>query len=89
MTNHGNYIVRLGHFVSWLGEQAEALGVEVYPGYAAAEVPAQLHVVYISGCIEDCPLFVVDTAIELNSYYRAGLGIGRLEFKFPLSPKPH
>lgn len=38
MTNHGNYIVRLGHFVNWLGEQAEALGVEVYPGYAAAEV---------------------------------------------------
>ncbi|XP_007436536.1 electron transfer flavoprotein-ubiquinone oxidoreductase, mitochondrial [Python bivittatus] len=38
MVNHGNYIVRLGHFVSWLGEQAEALGVEVYPGYAAAEI---------------------------------------------------
>lgn len=38
MVNHGNYIVRLGHFVSWLGEQAEALGVELYPGYAAAEV---------------------------------------------------
>lgn len=41
MTNHGNYIVRLGHFVTWLGEQAEALGVEVYPGYAAAEVMTQ------------------------------------------------
>ncbi|NXQ04436.1 ETFD protein, partial [Vidua macroura] len=38
MVNHGNYIVRLGHLVSWLGEQAEALGVEIYPGYAAAEV---------------------------------------------------
>ncbi|KAL1110401.1 hypothetical protein AAG570_007932 [Ranatra chinensis] len=38
MDNHGNYVVRLGHVVSWLGEQAEALGVEVYPGYAAAEV---------------------------------------------------
>ncbi|KAI6069704.1 Electron transfer flavoprotein-ubiquinone oxidoreductase [Aix galericulata] len=38
MVNHGNYIVRLGHFVSWLGEQAEALGVELYPGYAAAEL---------------------------------------------------
>ncbi|PIO24868.1 hypothetical protein AB205_0077490, partial [Aquarana catesbeiana] len=37
MNNHGNYIVRLGKFVSWLGEQAEALGVEIYPGYAAAE----------------------------------------------------
>uniref|UniRef100_A0AAZ3SL97 Electron transfer flavoprotein-ubiquinone oxidoreductase n=1 Tax=Oncorhynchus tshawytscha TaxID=74940 RepID=A0AAZ3SL97_ONCTS len=38
MNNHGNYIVRLGHFVRWLGEQAEELGVEIYPGYAAAEV---------------------------------------------------
>ncbi|MGH0125999.1 UNVERIFIED_CONTAM: hypothetical protein FKN15_015134 [Acipenser sinensis] len=38
MNNHGNYIVRLGHLVSWLGEQAEQLGVELYPGYAAAEV---------------------------------------------------
>uniref|UniRef100_A0A667ZYM7 Electron transfer flavoprotein-ubiquinone oxidoreductase n=1 Tax=Myripristis murdjan TaxID=586833 RepID=A0A667ZYM7_9TELE len=38
MNNHGNYIVRLGNFVRWLGEQAEELGVELYPGYAAAEV---------------------------------------------------
>lgn len=38
MYNHGNYIVRLGHFVRWLGEQAEQLGVEIYPGCAAAEI---------------------------------------------------
>ncbi|KPP70532.1 electron transfer flavoprotein-ubiquinone oxidoreductase, mitochondrial-like [Scleropages formosus] len=38
MNNHGNYIVRLGHLVRWLGEQAEELGVELYPGYAASEV---------------------------------------------------
>ena len=36
--NHGNYIVRLGHLAKWLGEQAEALGIEIYPGFAAAEV---------------------------------------------------
>ncbi len=36
--NHGNFVVRLGNVVKWLGEQAEALGVEVYPGFAAAEV---------------------------------------------------
>ncbi|KAL6726398.1 hypothetical protein Aduo_008371 [Ancylostoma duodenale] len=36
--NHGNYIVRLGHVVRWLGEQAEQAGVEVWPGVAAAEV---------------------------------------------------
>lgn len=38
MHNHGNYIVRMGHFVQWLGQQAEELGVEVYPGFAATEV---------------------------------------------------
>jgi electron-transferring-flavoprotein dehydrogenase len=36
--NHGNYIVSLGNVVRWLGQQAEALGVEIYPGFAAAEV---------------------------------------------------
>lgn len=38
MNNHGNYIVRLGNFVRWLGKQAEELGVELYPGYAASEI---------------------------------------------------
>ncbi|MEE9926876.1 electron transfer flavoprotein-ubiquinone oxidoreductase [Microvirgula aerodenitrificans] len=38
MHNDGNYIVSLGNFCRWLGEQAEALGVEIYPGFAAAEV---------------------------------------------------
>ncbi len=38
IANHGNYVVRLGHFVQWLGQQAEELGVEVYPGFAASEV---------------------------------------------------
>jgi electron-transferring-flavoprotein dehydrogenase len=38
MHNHGNFVVSLGNVCRWLGEQAEALGVEVYPGFAAAEV---------------------------------------------------
>jgi electron-transferring-flavoprotein dehydrogenase len=38
MNNHGNYIVSLGNVVRWLGSQAEAAGVEIYPGFAAAEV---------------------------------------------------
>jgi len=38
MHNHGNYVISLGNVVRWLGEQAEALEVEVYPGFAAAEV---------------------------------------------------
>ena len=38
MHNHGNYIVSLGDVCRWLATQAEALGVEIYPGFAAAEV---------------------------------------------------
>ena len=38
MHNEGNYIVSLSNLVRWLGEQAEALGVEIYPGFAGAEV---------------------------------------------------
>ena len=38
MKNHGNYIVSLGAVCKWLGEQAAELGVEIYPGFAAAEV---------------------------------------------------
>jgi electron-transferring-flavoprotein dehydrogenase len=36
--NHGNYIVSLGNLCRWLAQQAEALGVEIYPGFAGAEV---------------------------------------------------
>lgn len=38
MHNDGNYIVSLGNVTRWLGEQAEALGVEIFPGFAAAEI---------------------------------------------------
>ncbi|ASU39237.1 electron transfer flavoprotein-ubiquinone oxidoreductase [Herbaspirillum sp. meg3] len=36
--NHGNYVISLANVVRWLGQQAEALGVEVFPGFAAAEI---------------------------------------------------
>lgn len=36
--NHGNYIVSLGNVCRWLGQQAEALGVDLYPGFAGQEV---------------------------------------------------
>ena len=36
--NHGNYVISLGAVTKWLGEQAESLGVEIFPGFAAAEV---------------------------------------------------
>jgi electron-transferring-flavoprotein dehydrogenase len=38
MNNHGNYIISLGNFCRWLAEQAESLGVEIYPGFAASEI---------------------------------------------------
>ena len=36
--NEGNYVISLGSLCRWLGQQAEALGVEIYPGFAGAEV---------------------------------------------------
>ena len=38
MSNHGAFIVSLGNVTRWLAQKAEALGVEIYPGFAAAEV---------------------------------------------------
>src|SRR6476661_11176903 len=38
MSNHGNYVVSLGNVCRWLAGKAEALGIEIYPGFAAAEV---------------------------------------------------
>src|SRR5215468_8736572 len=38
MGNHGNYIVSLGNVCRWLATRAEALGVEIYPGFAATEL---------------------------------------------------
>ncbi|MBS0471760.1 MAG: electron transfer flavoprotein-ubiquinone oxidoreductase [Proteobacteria bacterium] len=38
MSNHGNYIVSLSNVCKWLATQAEALGVEIYPGFAAADI---------------------------------------------------
>ncbi|WP_336800418.1 electron transfer flavoprotein-ubiquinone oxidoreductase [Kaistia sp. MMO-174] len=38
MSNHGNYIVSLGNVCRWMAAKAEALGVEIYPGFAAAEL---------------------------------------------------
>ena len=36
--NHGNYVISLGNVCRWLGQQAEALGVEIFPGFPAADV---------------------------------------------------
>jgi len=36
--NHGNYVISLGNVCRWLGTKAEELGVEIYPGFAGAEI---------------------------------------------------
>ncbi|MFN3792658.1 electron transfer flavoprotein-ubiquinone oxidoreductase [Massilia sp.] len=38
LTNHGNYVISLANVTRWLGQQAESLGVEIFPGFPAAEV---------------------------------------------------
>ena len=38
MSNHGNYVVSMGNVCRWLAQQAEALGVEIFPGFACSEV---------------------------------------------------
>ncbi|MFL6671946.1 MAG: electron transfer flavoprotein-ubiquinone oxidoreductase [Massilia sp.] len=38
LTNHGMYVISLANVVRWLGQQAEALGVEIFPGFPAAEI---------------------------------------------------
>ena len=38
MHNHGNYIISLGQFCRWLAQQAENLGVNIFPGFAATEI---------------------------------------------------
>ena len=38
LKNHGNWVISLGNLCRWLGQQAEALGVEIYPGFPAAEL---------------------------------------------------
>jgi electron-transferring-flavoprotein dehydrogenase len=45
MSNHGNFIVSLGNVCKWLATKAEALGVEIYPGFAAAEILTEDHAV--------------------------------------------
>jgi len=40
--NEGNYIISLGQLCRWLAKQAEELGVEIYPGFAASEVASSL-----------------------------------------------
>ena len=41
MNNHGNYVLSLGNLCRWLGDQAENLGVEIFPGFPASKIVYQ------------------------------------------------
>lgn len=51
--NHGNYVISLGQFCRWLAQQAEALGVEIYPGFAASDLLIDEHNVVCGICTGD------------------------------------
>src|SRR5260370_9452843 len=53
MSNHGNFIVSLGNVCRWLATKAESLGVEIYPGFAAAEVLFGAHGEVVGGATGD------------------------------------
>jgi electron-transferring-flavoprotein dehydrogenase len=77
MNNHGNFIVSLGALCAWLAPQAEALGVEIYPGFAAAET---LH--DDSGAV--CGVRIGDMGVARNGSHKPGYTQG-IDIKAPLT----
>ena len=67
--NHGNYVVSLANVCRWLGQQAEALGVEIFPGFAAAEV------LYENGAVKGVATgdMGIDRAGERSEAYQPGM----------------
>jgi electron-transferring-flavoprotein dehydrogenase len=95
--NHGNYVISLGAVCRWLGQQAESLGVEIYPGFAGADILYD-HNGRVAGVItgdmgidrDGQPTDVFQPGMELRAKYtlfaegcRGHLG-KRLEEKFDL-----
>lgn len=71
MRNHGNYIISLGRVCRWLAEQAESLGVNIFPGFAASEV------IYENDRV--CGIITDDKGIDKNgnktSRYQPGMAL--------------
>ncbi len=95
--NHGNYVISLANVTRWLGQQAEALGVEIFPGFAAAEVLYDPHGAVMGVATGDMGVSrsgehtdAFQRGIELHAHYtlfaegcRGHLG-QKLEAKFQL-----
>ena len=69
MNNHGNYIISLSELTKWLGERAEELGVEVYPGFAASEVLYSPEGSVIGVATND---YVQNLRNDIDVYYSTG-----------------
>src|SRR6476646_2057855 len=77
MSNHGNYVVSLGEVCRYLGRKAEALGVEIYPGFAAAEV------LFENGAVAG--VATGDMGLAKDGHHKAGFARGmELRAKYTL-----
>ncbi len=70
MSNHGNYIISLGNLTRWLGQQAEALGVEIYPGFPARDLLVEDGV--LKGVITG------DLGVARNGHHKSGYTPGMI-----------
>ncbi|MCE5232016.1 MAG: electron transfer flavoprotein-ubiquinone oxidoreductase [Mizugakiibacter sp.] len=77
MKNHGNFIVSLGALCVWLAPQAEALGVEIYPGFAAADMLYDDH-----GAV--CGVRIGDMGVAKDGSHKPGYTQG-IDIKAPLT----
>ncbi|GAP65652.1 flavin-dependent dehydrogenase [Mizugakiibacter sediminis] len=77
MKNHGNFIVSLGALCAWLAPQAEALGVEIYPGFAAADLLYD-----DQGAV--CGVRIGDMGVAKNGSHKPGYTQG-IDIKAPLT----
>lgn len=82
MHNEGNYIISLGNLCRWLAQQAEGLGVEIYPGFAAQEALIDENGV-VRGIVTG-DLGVDREGNPKEGYYTPGMGCGP---STPCSPK--
>ncbi len=73
MHNQGNYVISLGNLCRWLGQQAEALGVEIYPGFAAQEVIIENDVV--------CGIVTGDHGLDREGKPKAGVYTPGIELR--------
>ena len=81
--NHGNYIVSMGNVCRWMAEQAEAMGVEVYPGMAASELVLREDG-SVKGVVAEVVLSVTSISVKSRRKMQGRLNRGRANIPVPL-----